>query len=742
MNDELTKIIRQANGNRMLSACREFLTFIRKNKIVALADEAEAVCRDYDYMLTYVRRGVDDPQRLSVHESLKKRLLALANDADIILERPKFAFYTAKQKALEGKDFSAQAIRNELETYVMTMAMADIDPTINCKEVSRKHQDYISMLFVHLCLDTTWRRKDGDAFAEMLTSPTIESRDAQMIISAVTLACSRFFDPEKWRMLTEVYMTVTDESIRQRALVGWATTRGEMKNEMCDHRLREMCLSGNTQNELLQLQMEIFYSARADEDQKTISNEIMPGIIRNSNLKITRNGIEENDEDDIDAILNPEIQDNKIKEIEQYYTRIKDMQQQGSDVYYGGFSYMKRYAFFYNIANWFTPYYDAHPDLLQVTAKACADSTACSDFMGFIKALPLCDSDKYSLALSLGTITQHLNSDNIEMMKMGAEHEMETMNETPESIRRNYLHSLYRFYKLFPNETPFVSLFDVFFFGNGSFFATQLKTKAFSMLQFLDKNGRNEQFETLFSCYEAETWNDEMERVFLLAGSHFFRKKDYAKASAIFIAVHNMSPKNITATKGLAKTSLLMKMYDVAERLYKILIDVEPDDFYLRSNYYKARIYNGKAEESLSDIFKMDFEAQESAKRGMIRTAKRLLAFALMCAGRAEEAAVRYNFLEGDGNLFADDLANHAFALWLSGDTPLALQKLDQWIDVRSRLTRGDDGEADENTGKSSKEPMNTQAMEEFYRTFSKQLHLFRVYNKTSLDLRMLCELM
>ena len=50
-----------------------------------------------------------------------------------------------------------------------------------------------------------------------------------------------------------------------------------------------------------------------------------------------------------------------MEKLEASMKRMNDMQRQGSDVYFGGFSQMKRFPFFSVVANWFMPFYLHHP---------------------------------------------------------------------------------------------------------------------------------------------------------------------------------------------------------------------------------------------------------------------------------------------------------------------------------------------------------------------------------------------
>ena len=86
-----------------------------------------------------------------------------------------------------------------------------------------------------------------------------------------------------------------------------------------------------------------------------------------------------------------------MEELEASFQKISDMQKRGADIYFGGFSHMKRFSFFYTLCNWFMPFYTEHPQLQHLTQGLLQSN--------FIKQLmlhgPFCDSDKYSFTLGV-----------------------------------------------------------------------------------------------------------------------------------------------------------------------------------------------------------------------------------------------------------------------------------------------------------------------------------------------------
>ena len=201
--------------------------------------------------------------------------------------------------------------------------------------------------------------------------------------------------------------------------------------------------------ELLELQMQVVYCLNAENDNRTIQKDIMPSLLKNNSFEITRFGIIEKEDDPMEDILNPGAADQAMEEMEKTVGRMMEMQKAGSDIYFGGFSMMKNFPFFHDVANWLTPFYKENPALNDIVDKL--SGTQLMD--NIVDNGPFCDSDKYSFSFAITSVIDHLPK-NVKEMLGSAEALGPVMHEnemqTPAYIRRMYLQDLYRFFRLFP----------------------------------------------------------------------------------------------------------------------------------------------------------------------------------------------------------------------------------------------------------------------------------------------------
>ena len=285
-------------------------------------ERLQAVKEDYELMTGYWRRGVEDPQRAEQYMRLLQRIYVLYANIAIYHRQNASSYLTGIYKASrqQGRTWSVAAIRQEMENFVSEVAMLELEPEHTRAEKSeglyKQHQHDMNALFNYVLTSRMWTDGVGREFTELLLSPTVDNVDQQLIVSAVMLSAMNQFDVVKFRVLAEVYRRSQDEYVRQRALVGWVLVFNDdwqrvypEQREMVTRLLR----SETVCQELTELQIQLIYALNEEKDTQTIKQEIMPDLLNNSQIKITRDGlIEEREDDPLEDVLHPELSEQRI----------------------------------------------------------------------------------------------------------------------------------------------------------------------------------------------------------------------------------------------------------------------------------------------------------------------------------------------------------------------------------------------------------------------------------------------
>lgn len=624
----------------------------------------EELENDYRLMADFMLKGFKDPQRNALYGRLVRSMSSLLRNMEVEVERKYDPFFSSLVRLTANTKLDPTSIAQKLVKHVQEVAMLSLDEEQvrqqRSKELYEAHFYFIRNLFNAIVLSSQWNADMAHDMARLLSSPTIDAMDAQTLVSAITMATLNVPDPQKVIALTEVFSQADDETIRQRALVGWVFAIGNDGFSLFPEvgkRVGDLLAKPEVRKEVLQLQKQVVFCQNAARDQETLRNDIMPNIMKNQDFEVSRFGIKEKEEDPMAEILHPDADDKKMEELEASFQKISDMQKRGADVYFGGFSHMKRFSFFYTLCNWFTPFYTEHPQLQHLTNTLLQSN--------FIKQLmlhgPFCDSDKYSFALGISSVYNSLPENIRNMMEQGELQAGMPEGETTQSkayIRRKYLQDLYRFAMLHDSRKRFANPFDEnHVFLSAPLFATTMANEARNMQLFLLKQKKFALLSALLQAYyDAQNADDlRMEGCVAL---HF---KQYAKAEAACRQLLSMRPDDEQAIRSLAQACFHQGHFEEAAKHYRVMQALHPDNRHYALYLSIALLNCGKADEARQMLFKLNYEYPDDLN------VKRALAWAELWMRNTQQAYGIYATLLASDKRVATDSINAAYCCWFEG---------------------------------------------------------------------------
>lgn len=645
--------------------------------------EFEAIKTDYQLMVDFMGRGFSDSHRESLYSSLLQRLYRVTADLEISWRCRNVSAYVNSFRVIDHLNTSHDFIRTVLEAFVSDIAMLSLQPEETREqktaELYERHHSFMNRLFNALWTSCQWTDDDCTFYTELLLSPTVVSTDQQVIVSAISLGAMNQFDINKLKTLVNVYQKATDEHVRQRALVGWVLSVFEGMDIFPeqDAIVRKLCENPAITKELLTLQIQFFYSKDAEKDNDKIQRDIMPDIMRNSNLTIGRLGIMEKEEDTIESILHQDADEKRMEQLEEKVRKMMDMQKQGSDIYFGGFSQMKRFPFFSDMVNWFTPFYLNHPALRSVINKL-GDTKFLNTLM---ERSNFCESDRYSFAFALEQVISQLPSDIKEVM--GSDVALGPLAESDDredaiSIRRTYLQDLYRFFRLYPTAKDFINPFedngksdfvaDTFFFTYKSFMGTGLDDVKLRLALHLYKHKQMMELAELLTTFQSDD-----PRYAILMG---YTNIDMGKAEfayQFFDYALKAEPDNQWALKGKARAALDNEDYITAEEVYSKLLKLKPNHKTYTMNRCVALLKLGRTSEVREELFRLDYQYPDDMN------VKRILAWAMLSDNSLDKASQLYDTLL-TSNPAHEDYLNAGYCQWAMGNIQKAVALFREWL--------------------------------------------------------------
>ena len=626
-------------------------------------EKLETLKNEYDLMADYWMQGAIDPERDERYLKLLQRIYVLMGNIAIHrhLSASSFLQQLHSSARQTGRPMNLEDVRQEMENFVSEVAMLELEPEHTRKEKSqalfKAHHQQMNLLFNYLLTSNIWSDSTGHAMEELLSSPTIDSNDQQLLVSAVTLSLMNRFDIAKFRTLVEVSLGSSDEHVRQRALVGWVLGIDDDMQVIYPEE-RELVVkvlkSKRLCAELTELQIQMIYAMDAEKDTNTIRRDIMPDILNGQCFRVMKNGIEEIEDDPLEDVLNPDAADQRMEKLEQSYRRMIDMQRQGSDIFFGEFSQTKRFPFFYDIANWFVPFYKQHPDIAQFVNN--------NENFHFIEPLlnkgPFCNSDKYSFLISFQQVVNSLPENVLQALRNGEAKlddlgvQEDEQQQMPARIRRNYLMDLYRFFRLCPNRQTFVDPFFqngpeppicVFFFSQ-MFYKTPIEANKIEVTKVFKKHMYQREADFLLSTIPASMRDVQ----------YYLLQKDYD-------AVLLLEPNNERALAGKARKLFRERYYPEANDVYERLTLLHPGKVNYMLNKAVCLVNMEEYEDALKLLYQLNYEHEEDVN------IQRVLAWALTCDGKLPQADKLYQQLTSNDSATGEDYLNMGYCQWLMG---------------------------------------------------------------------------
>lgn len=690
-NSQFNDIIALVFDRRLGKALNLLENYLLSHQHQDGLDQLLQLKNEYQLLLEYWCKGFNDPQREQLYNQLLRRMYVLATNVaihDRMRDTP-FLLSAYQRPRRKHQDWELATLRYQLEDYVSNVAMLQLEPEHTRQQkgeaVYRDHQQLLNDLFDYIWTSRLWADSLATAVEELLLSPTIDQLDQQLMVSAIMLSAMNAFGINKFRLLVNVYQKATYEPLRQRALVGWVMCADAEKLRLypeMHEMVQALCREERVRTELTELQMQMMLCMNAEDDTKTIKDEIIPDLMKGQNLRMTHQGLVEQDEDALENILHPEASEQNMERMEQSIHKMVDMQKKGSDIYFAGFSQMKRFPFFNDISNWFMPFYAHHPAISSLWSQ-----TKGQRFLHTIMKLgAFCDSDKYSFVLAFSQVLARLPKQMLEMVEHGEAMPMPVGGEVaieeqrqPAFVRRLYLQNLYRFFRLYSLRSEFVNPFSMpraVFFASPLFRATALEQHMPEVASFLTKRHHYAEaklvLENMSSKYQDASYHVMMGNLLLRTSD----KDMHAVASAYehFFKASKLEPDNAKALMGFARTCFARQQYSEAVNAYEKLLQLQPDSKSVQLNMAVCLSNLKRYEEALKLLYKLNYLYPDD------ESVMRVLAWTLTADGKYEQSVKLYDRLLSVSQPDASDLLNYGYCLWFSGNVQSAVSMLRQFL--------------------------------------------------------------
>ena len=677
----ITRLICQMRLTEAILVLKEFLVEAHDWNLESKLEQTETA---YNYMLEYMRNNAADPGRKELHYKLLTDILFIADQA--MLKRLSSSqnpiSYFKVQQELSNSDvqYTLPSIIMELEAYTENYAVANLlkdgSGEEQLKSVRKRHEEMQDILFKTVWTKPLWSAEDEEDAKKIMESVLIQLNDLCLFVSAVTLSLMECFDLRKLMFLFHLYEQENNH-IKQRALVGLAITFQIYHARMPFYpeikaRLLLLDEDDKISNDLGRVQIQMLRSQETEKIDKKMREEIIPEMIKNANAHNMRINPDENDEENDD--FNPDwSQDFENSPLADKLKEMSELQMEGADVYMSTFSQLKNYPFFRNINNWFYPFDKQH----SMVAEELIDSKSDSILNLILESAFFCDSDKYSLCFTimhipkthrdamLGQLSEQQLNELTDTEKSAS---IKKFSERPENITNQYLHSLYRFFKLYPRRHEFLDIFKEPIRLNEYPILKDIMSRTDLLLNLADFYFRKEYFKEASEVYLTLLKKDgNNAEIYQKLGYCYQKQKDYDLAINAYLKADMIKPDNVWTNRHLATCYRVKKDYNKAVAFYKKVEEVQPENRSLLFNTGSCLAELERYEEALQYFFKLDFVDPENLRTW------RAIAWCSYILQKLEQAMKYYNKILDTGGV-APDYMNAGHVAWSLGNMKQAIE--------------------------------------------------------------------
>ncbi|MEZ5197167.1 MAG: hypothetical protein R2764_12400 [Bacteroidales bacterium] len=476
--------------NKLKDAFEILKDLVLKSRKGDFFNEFERMDSTYENLLKYTIDGIVDPDRDKIYRRLQVSTLelsdvalqyALMNESDLYVNRLK------KRLEFESKQIQEEVL-NKFETLAFDDELSELlksslDTPLNEKEEYLKHQEVLIRIFNLIWLTDKFKESDVKMIREIWKQKSFPWFEKSIVISAMTISLIRCFDTKKIELLVDFSIEETGQ-VRQRALVGLFLCL-HIYNARMDFYPSVLAKIGLLSDvpeigkEIELIAIQFLKSKETEKITKKLEEEIIPEMVKYQPIL--------KDKLDLDNIISQDFMEDKNPDWERVFEdapdlldklqEISKMQMEGADVFMSAFARLKHFDFFNELINWFRPFHKDNFIINEILQKESFDSGRFLN--GLASSFFMCNSDKYSFCLNL----QHMPDMQKSMMMEMFNAELEGIKELQEeddllnksasvkSIYAQYIHDLYRFYKLHPQKYEFLDVFGLEFdFSKSVFF--------------------------------------------------------------------------------------------------------------------------------------------------------------------------------------------------------------------------------------------------------------------------------
>lgn len=674
INQACNRAFGSLDNKELKNALDTLQGLISGNRRFTFQERLDEIQETYRNMLRYRSEGAKDPMQEHIYKTLQIQTYELTDEI---------------KRSLLQKD-SSLTYYSHIRNTVFYDTFGDIGRRFNSKSYEQTDfEEDLTNLFNQIWISEALFISESDEIRDIIQNKNLPYQVGCQVVSALTLGLQTMFDINKIMLLFDA-ATHTNNEIRIRAYIGLLLTfyiyrkRITLYTSIYD-RLGILSEDERFVKTVRTITLRFILARETEKITRKLQDEIIPEMLKLNARINKKTDLTNINQDQLTEGMNPEWMDmlegsGISKKIEEF----SELQQEGADVMHSTFTHLKSFTFFNKTANWFLPFL---PDLSLFNKSAEAEQTP-DKILNMLNMAPfLCNSDKYSLYLSVMQLPEshrsmmmgQFGSQAEEMMQQSKEELLSNIDSTS-TIASQYIQDLYRFYKLHPARLDFDDIFSLpLDFHNLDILKPYLSdTESLTIIAeyYLRKN----YFTDALSIYD-NLASEQMDNPVLFQKTGYCHQMlgNFEKAVEDYLHADIISPDNKWLTRRIAFCYKALKLPQNALKYYLRYDKLQPDNMSVLSSIGHCHLELKEYNDALKYYHKVDYLDSKNHKTW------RPIAWCSFLIGKYDQARNYYKKIIEESPISQDYLN--------AGHTEWALQNINGALSFYKEAVRLESGD-------------------------------------------------
>ena len=623
----------------------------------------------YKSILKYTVEGITDPERQKIYNHLVRNAYQMADKAtDKLMMRYSSEMIYELRKQLDTIDL--QSSINDLNSIWSSIELQKVLDA-NAENKPELHRQ-VNQIFKILWSKAQISNLDKDILIELFTKGSIPVHFKAVLIGGINLALMNSFSANSIQLLIEL-STHPEDAVSGRAITALLLALNKYDDRLALYPELYtrflMLVEDNALQSLIQsITIQLIRTRETERISKKLNDEILPEVIKmHPKLK---------DKLDLDNLINDNLGEGKNPDWEDMFKdspglidkmeELTQWQMEGADVFLSTFKHLKHFSFFNDVGNWLMPFYPSHPEVQNALQTEDAVFSSHSLLDGLASSRFLCNSDKYSLILSIPHMPdmqkemmgQMFSAEIEQMLEMEKDEKALQANQGKLVVSNQFIQDLYRLLKVHSQKHQFEDIFSQKMDFHKRRFFSQLLDGTAALREIGEYYFKKDYFEEALEIFHP-VLNNQIETSDIIQKTAYCHQqlKNYDEALQLYLKADLIGADSVWNKKKIALCYRYLKKPEMSLRFYQEAEKFAPDNLHTQASIGHCLLELENFDEALKYYFKVEYLDPGNNKVG------RPIAWCSFVSGKLEQAEKYYRkLLASEKN--KHDLINLGHTLW------------------------------------------------------------------------------